>query len=592
MKQRCRGAAVLVALLGAGPANISMTPVVDAAKSGDKEALRLLLSEGADVNTASGDGMSALHWASKVGDVEMAELLLYAGANVNAATRLAAYTPLLLAARGGHASMVELLLNAGGQPHDASATGTTALMFSAASGKVKAVRTLLDAGAELNHTESTGGHTALMFAAVSGRHEAIQLLSARGADLALTTDIIDSPTLNQALDDGFRDRIEQLRKDRAAAADAVGQIEADANEPEPKRNIFVRFFKWIVPGGEEPGEAPQRRRRESFGARVGLQGGMTALLYAARQGEPASVHAMLEAGADIDQVATGSKTSPLLIATMNGHFDLAKDLLARGAEPNLAAEPSAITSLYAAVNLQWAPHAMYPQPTAQKQQQTTHLDLMKALLEAGADPNARLTKKVWFMHYNFDTSSIDETGATPFWRAAYGSDIPAMKLLRSYGADPSVRTQKTRARRFRAVEQSKKKDPSGLPPVPEGGPSMTALHAATGAGFGEGFAANDHRNHPAGFMPAVKYLVEECGADVNARDHQGMTPLHNAASRGDVEMIEYLVSQGADATLLNREGQSTADMANGPVQRIQPFPEARDLLVRLGAVNHDRCVSC
>ena len=112
---------------------------------------------------------------------------------------------------------------------------------------------------------------------------------------------------------------------------------------------------------------------------------MTALLYAARQGEPASVHAMLEAGADIDQVATGSKTSPLLIATMNGHFDLAKDLLARGAEPNLAAEPSAITSLYAAVNLQWAPHAMYPQPTAQTQQQTTHLDLMKALLEAGAE---------------------------------------------------------------------------------------------------------------------------------------------------------------------------------------------------------------
>ena len=121
---------------------------------------------------------------------------------------------------------------------------------------------------------------------------------------------------------------------------------------------------------------------------------------------------------------------------------------------------------------------------------------------------------------------------------------------------------------------------------------MTPPHAATGAGFGEGFAANDHRNHPAGFMPAVKYLVEEGGVDVNARDAQGMTALHNAASRGDVEMIEYLVSKGADVTLLNRRGQSTADMANGPVQRVQPFPEARDLLVSLGAVNHDKCVSC
>ena len=135
-------------------------------------------------------------------------------------------------------------------------------------------------------------------------------------------------------------------------------------------------------------------------------------------------------------------------------------------------------------------------------------------------------------------------------------------------------------------------DVSGLPPVPVGGPAITPLHAASGAGYGEGFAANEHRNHPAGFLPAVKFLVEECGADVNARDHEGNTALHDAAARGDVDMIEYLVSKGADVTLLNREGQTTADMANGPVQRIQPFPEALSLLVSLGAVNNNRCVSC
>jgi ankyrin repeat protein len=121
---------------------------------------------------------------------------------------------------------------------------------------------------------------------------------------------------------------------------------------------------------------------------------------------------------------------------------------------------------------------------------------------------------------------------------------------------------------------------------------VTPLMAATGVGYAEGFAANSHIIHPAGWMPAVKYLVEQLGADVNARDHDGNTALHNAAARGDIEMILYLVSKGADVKALNREGQTTADMANGPVQRTQPYPEAVELLVKLGAKNNNKCVSC
>ena len=111
-------------------------------------------------------------------------------------------------------------------------------------------------------------------------------------------------------------------------------------------------------------------------------------------------------------------------------------------------------------------------------------------------------------------------------------------------------------------------------------------------GYAEGFAANSHRYAPAGLLAAVKYLVEETGADVNAVDHEGNTPLHNAAARGDVEMILYLVSKGAVPKAVNREGKTTADMANGPVQRIQPWPEALALLEKLGAKNNHRCVSC
>ena len=135
-------------------------------------------------------------------------------------------------------------------------------------------------------------------------------------------------------------------------------------------------------------------------------------------------------------------------------------------------------------------------------------------------------------------------------------------------------------------------DPSGLPPVPVGGPAVYPIHAATGVGYGLGFAANAHEHAPNGWLPAVRYLVEELGADVNARDHNGYSPIHHAAARGDNEVILYLVEQGADVTLLSRSGQTTSDMANGPVQRTQPFPETVALLEELGSHNNHNCVSC
>jgi ankyrin repeat protein len=303
------------------------------------------------------------------------------------------------------------------------------------------------------------------------------------------------------------------------------------------------------------------------------------------------VHALVGAGADVNQTSPGDRTSPLLMAVINGHFDVASYLLEKGADPRVPAQ-NGVAPLYAVVNVQWAPKALYPQPRAYQQQATSYLDMLKRLLDKGADPNARIKMKVWYSGYSFDLSGVDEIGATAFWRAAYASDVDAMQLLVSYGADPNIPTFKPAGRpRFGDVERDVV-ETSQLPPVPVGGPSVSPLAAATGVGYGEGFAANAHRFAPGGMMAAVKYLVEELGADVNAADHEGNTPLHNAASRGDNEMILYLVSKGADVKAVNREGKTTVDMANGPVQRIQPFPETIALLEKLGAKNNHKCVSC
>jgi len=303
------------------------------------------------------------------------------------------------------------------------------------------------------------------------------------------------------------------------------------------------------------------------------------------------VKALLDAGARVNQVSGGDSTSPMLMAVINGQFDLAAYLLQRGADPMLASD-NGVTPLYAAVNVQWAPRAQYPQPRAYLQQKLTYIDFMKLLLDKGVDPNARLLKKVWYQEYNFPLLAIDEVGATPFWRAAYASDVDAMKLLVSYGADPNIRTKRSAGRPRAGDIDREVKDISGLPPVPVGGPGVTPLQAAAGVGYGEGFAANSHRFAPGGMLAAVRYLVEELGADVNAYDHEGNTALHHAAARGDVEMIQYLVSKGADVKAVTREGRTTADMANGPVQRTQPFPEAVALLEKLGSKNNHKCVSC
>jgi ankyrin repeat protein len=595
-----RACAVSIAFCGAplfGWTSAEETPVADATMNGDRVAVRELLKRGADVNAAHGDGMSALHWAARNGDSELAQMLVYAGANLRATTRLGGWTPLLVASQHGHPSVIATLLNAGADPNTPTTNGTTPLMLAAASGSAEALKLLLDKRVNVNAKESSRGETALMFAAAYNRLDAMKLLIAAGADVNAQSRVVDlkAPSNTNPEEEAFlraqqgQRQGETARGGRRGAPATPAAATAEEGYPAAAPAAADRGRAGAGPSGRPDVAGLSRQFR--FAELVNAQGGLSPLFFAIRQGHVQAATLLLDSGANLN-ARTADGTTPLLMAAINGHFDLAAKLLDRGANPREAAD-NGVTPLYAVLNVQWAPKALYPQPRAHLQQRLTHLEMMQLLLERGVDVNARLRRKVWYSGYNFDLSGVDEIGATPFWRAAYASDVAAMRLLIQYGADPNIPTMKP-AGRPRTGDGGREtvEDVSGQPPVPIGGPGVTPLQAAAGVGYGEGFAANSHNHAPNGFMPAVRYLVEEIGADVNARDHEGNTALHHAAARGDNEMILYLISKGADVKAVNRAGETTVDMANGPVQRIQPFPETIALLEQLGAKNNHRCKSC
>jgi ankyrin repeat protein len=216
-----------------------------------------------------------------------------------------------------------------------------------------------------------------------------------------------------------------------------------------------------------------------------------------------------------------------------------------------------LTPLYATIDVQWAPKAWFPQPSTE-QEKVTHLELMTALIDKGANVNAQVGEKLWFRSFTNDYTWVDPAGATAFWRAAQSSDIPAMKLLLAHGADAKLKNKA----------------------------DETPLHAAAGIGW----AWNWTVRAPFPAIDAVKLCVEQ-GNDVNAQDNRGYTPLHGAGFLGDNDMINYLVSKGAKTDLKTRAGDTIADMANGPTRFGQPHAETVALLEKLGSPNSHNCRS-
>lgn len=482
--------------------------VVNAAMNGDLKAVRALIAQKADVNAAQGDGMTPLHWAAFKDDAEMVKALLAAGAasSVKATTRNGAITPITLAAQNGNVEIIDALLKAGADPNTATATGATVLMAVSVSGNAEAAKLLIDRGANVNAVENKNGQTALMFAAWQNRGAVVKLLLEHGADAALATKVV---ALNER------------------------RLDDDGN-PIPER----------------PGRGPREPGGNS------AMGGMTALLFASREGNLDAVKALVAGGVDVNQISGSEKSSPMVIAIANGHYTVGKYLLDHGADPNLA-NMDGLTALYATVNMRYAPVSWAPNPVTE-QEEVDSLVLLKALLDKKADPNARIKRKLWFSPTSHDTGWVDTAGSTPFWRAAQSSDVEAMKILIAGGADPKIATN--------------------------GG--VTPLMAAAGIGW----IGNFNQNAPDSWMAAVKYCLE-LGIDVNAIETRGYTALHGAASRGDSEMVQYLVDKGAKVDVIAKDKNSPADMAFGPSRFFIPRPETSELLQKLGSPFQNNCRS-
>ena len=641
-------------LLSVSIAAAANSPVADAARRGDIDAVKALLKDGADVSAPLGDGMTALHWAAERGDLPLTNVLVYAGANVAAVTRVGQYTPLHIAARTGNAGIVKMLLAANAVVDARTApSGATALHLAAVAGAVEAIDALLDAKADVNAKEPEWQQTPLIFAASSGRTAAVKALLARGAKADEQSKWVDLGKEGQ-LDRAAR----QLQTKILEATVPKGQVPTAS-----QLQAATQAAREMLRSGKVPPPDPNAQQERNFNPEEinpaqNTKGGLTALHHAVRQGYVETASALIEAGADLNKGTAGDGSSPLVIAAINGQFDAAMLLIEKGADPNLAMKGTNVAPLWAAINTQWQPRTRFPQPQNTEQQKHTYLDVMAALLEKGADVNARISSHPWFMVYtgcgNRNCGLADTSGSTAFWRAAYSVDVEAMRLLAKHGADvniPSVAPANFRraapplpdpapvAARAAAAgpgTQSGPGAPAGAqgapgapapgaapgapgaalvgrdvgaggavppqpdddqerydaPPVPPGGPGAFPIHAAAGVEYGEGFAGNAHRHAPGGWLPAIKYLVEELGADVNARDNDGYTALHHAAARGDNEVILYLVSKGADVKAVARTGQTTADMANSPVQRLSPIPETVALLMKLGSKNSNKCVVC
>jgi len=459
-------------------------------QKGDRKAALAMIRAGVDVNEAQPDGTRPIHWAVFKVDYELLDALIAKKAKADVANEFGA-TPLAEAVKVADARMVKTLLDAGAGVESANLDGESALMLAIKTSDLPIVRMLIQAGANVNTVEKEQHQTPLMYAAAGKRNagEMVKLLLSKGADV----------------------------KPRELAYD------------------------WPSHFSEEP-----RVQYHPFG-------GLTALLYAARDGCYDCVEALMAAGADVN-LPTPEGVTPLMIALDNDDNDIAKLLLDHGANPG-AWDWYGRTALYIAVDRKDGGSSagqVRIGVDASHSVRSSAMDVIKALLAAGVDPSPelRMHRPTRGGYTGRFSDPLLDTGCTPLLRAVIGNDMEVIQALLAKGASPNINAM-----------------------------GLTSFLVAAGAGGGGRGGAGGGANL------ALLDLLLEHGADVNAQvtgtktysmrnartpsTNEGMTALHVAAQAGRTDLVRYLLEKGANPEIADANGKKAIDLVGTPAAGTQ-----------------------
>ncbi len=430
---------------------------------------RAAAASAAPLSSVSADGTTPLHRAVVANDVSAVQRLLRSGVSPELRTRYGV-TPLSLAASYGYAPIVTALLAAGAGANGTSKEGEPVLMTAARSGNVDIVKTLLAHGADVDAREQWLGQTALMWAAAENHAAVVSALLEAGAQPTVATTRLDYWEMQP-----------------------IEQATPKVNTP---------------------------------------KGGMVALHYAARQGALDAVRALDgSALTDLDQ-ADPDGVTPLLYATLNGHYDVAALLLHLGADVTRA-DRYGRTVLYAAVDMRTL--EVEPRPSPRTEEAVSALALAQMAIDFGADLNAPLKGRAPSRCSN-GCYVLGGDGATPLWRAARENDVAAFKLLLDAGADPHVRARD----------------------------GSTPLMVAAGHSW-----RDDHSLGSEAESIEIITMLLKAGSDLSDRDRAGETALHYAAARGADTVVSFLVEQGARLDAKDPINRTPLDAAMGIAQTVR-----------------------